>query len=233
MSKPKILLVEDDERLANLVCEYLCQNDFEVQVQHRGDTAVAEFEPANIALVILDLMLPGLDGLQVCKYMRERFSGPIIMLTAKGSDIDQVVGLELGASDYVVKPLEPRVLLARVRAQLRDHMSNYNGNGDLRFGNLSIRRSAQQAYLDGSPVALTTQEFELLCLLAQNAGQVMSRDDIYRSLRGIEYDGMDRTVDVCVSHLRRKLADDADQPERIKTVWSKGYLFVAEAWTSQ
>lgn len=229
---PRILLIEDDERLAQLVSDYLCQHDFEVQIQNRGDTAVAEFDSGNIDLVILDLMLPGLDGLGVCKALRECFQGPIIMLTAKGGDIDQVVGLELGASDYVVKPVEPRVLLARVRAQLRDRAGVSTDNKDLQFGDLVVRRGAQQAYLRDTPISLTTQEYELLCLLAGNAGQVMSRDNIYKSLRGIEYDGTDRTVDVCVSHLRRKLGDDADNPRRIKTVWAKGYLFVAEAWSA-
>jgi DNA-binding response OmpR family regulator len=231
MSNPRILLVEDDDRLAALVSEYLTQHSFSVTIKSRGDDAVANFDSSAVDMVILDLMLPGIDGLEVCRILRQTFSGPIIILTAKGSDIDQVVGLELGASDYVVKPVEPRVLLARVRAHLRDQTPFGNSQVELKFGDLSIVKQAQQACLNNIPIQLTTQEFELLWLLASNAGQVLSRDRIYRSLRGIEYDGLDRTVDVCVSHLRKKLFDDADKPTRIKTVWAKGYLFVTEAWT--
>jgi two-component system OmpR family response regulator/two-component system response regulator RstA len=233
MNSPSILLVEDDDRLAALVSEYLSQHDFKVTIENRGDTAVANFKPDTTDLVILDLMLPGLDGLGVCRQLREVYDGPIIMLTAKGGDIDQVVGLELGANDYVIKPVEPRVLLARVRAQLRGHTTQGNINDELKFGRLKVLRQAQQAYLGEEPIQLTTQEFELLWLLASHAGQVLSRDDIYKTLRGIEYDGMDRTVDVCISHLRKKLLEEATGPSGIKTVWAKGYLFVPDAWSSK
>jgi DNA-binding response OmpR family regulator len=230
MPEPSILLVEDDERLASLVCEYLSQHGFTMRRAARGDEALPAFRKHSVDLIILDLMLPGVDGLELCKQLREVFPGPIMMLTAKGSDIDQVVGLELGADDYVIKPVEPRLLLARIRALLRRFEKSGAGGADLRFGALHISPASQVVRLNGEPVPLTTQEFNLLCLLAGRAGAVLSRDDIYRSLRGIDYDGLDRTVDVCVSHLRRKLGDDGEQPRHIKTVWGKGYLFVADGW---
>ena len=228
MERHQILLVEDDARLADLVCEYLSQHEFDVQVERRGDDAMEKFSPTT-DLVILDLMMPGLDGLSVCRLLREQYHGPILMLTAKGSDIDQVVGLELGADDYVVKPVEPRVLLARVRALLRRRSASPKVADALSFGQLSINRSTQQVLFAGKAVSLTTQEFDLLWLLVSNAGEVLSRADIYQQLRGLEYDGLDRTVDVCVSHLRKKLHDDSEHPQLIKTIWGKGYLFVNES----
>jgi len=230
MGKQQILLVEDDARLAALVSEYLGQHEFQVQIENRGDTAVGRFSPDETDLVILDLTLPGMDGLDVCREMRSRYRGPILMLTANGSDIDQVVGLELGADDYVVKPVEPRVLLARVRVLLRRAQHEIVAEPELQFGGLRLSRAAHEVVLQGKIIALTTQEFELLWLLASRHGEVLPRDEIYQQLRGLEYDGLDRTVDVCISHLRKKLGDDGDSPARIKTVWGKGYLFVADSW---
>lgn len=229
MKTCRIMLVEDDIRLAELVSEYLQQHEFDVQHESRGDSAISHFSDA-IDLVILDLMIPGMDGLEVCRELRERYQGPIMMLTAKGGDIDQVVGLELGADDYVVKPVEPRVLLARIRALLRRFNNAPAVDPDMNFGDLCINPTAQEVVLRGDPVALTTQEFDLLCLLAARPGKVLSRGEIYQQLRGLEYDGLDRTVDVCISHLRKKLGDDGERPQFIKTIWGKGYLFVAEGW---
>jgi DNA-binding response OmpR family regulator len=230
MDAKRVLLVEDDGRLATLVSEYLQQHEFIVEIVGRGDQALAEFKSGNFDLVILDLMLPGKDGLEVCRELRNIYAGPIMMLTAKSSDIDQVVGLELGADDYVIKPAEPRVLLARARALLRRGEASDNSPTELALGQLSICKTSHHVSLAGQRVILTTQEFDLLWLLACNAGQVLSRDTIYQELRGLEYDGLDRTVDVCISHLRKKLNDDSENPRRIKTVWGKGYLFAAEAW---
>lgn len=227
MEKHSVMVIEDDTRLASLVSEYLEQHEFNVSVQHSGESALKNFSPA-IDLVILDLMMPGIDGLTVCRTLREQYDGAILMLTAKGSDIDQVVGLEIGADDYVVKPVEPRVLLARARALLRRKGRTPSAEKALCFGNLSVSKATQQVLLDDSPVPLTTQEFDLLWLLVSRAGEVLSRAEIYQSLRGLEYDGLDRTVDVCVSHLRKKLRDDGEQPSIIKTVWGKGYLFAAQ-----
>jgi DNA-binding response OmpR family regulator len=231
----RLLLIEDDVRLAHLVKDYLSQENFQVQMEHRGDAALERFQSEQVDIVILDLMLPGMDGLKLCSALRKRYQGPILILTAKNSDIDHVMGLELGADDFVHKPIEPPVLLARLRALLRRSQGLVPGlpsenAAELVFGHLSINPKAHQVRLKGEILDFTTQEFELLHLLARHAGEVLSRDDIFNNIRGIEYDGLDRTVDVRVSRLRKKLRDNPNQPRGIKTVWGKGYLFVADAW---
>ncbi len=178
-------------------------------------------------------MLPGLDGLTICRELRRIFDGPILIFTARDSDIDQVIGLEAGADDYVAKPADPMVLLARTRALLRRAEKSSQRDtrrGDLVLGALRISEAAQEVWLDGEPVPLTTQEFELVVLLARRAGEVLSREEIFRNMRGIEYDGLDRSIDGRISKLRRKLKDDAAAPTRIKTIWGKGYLLVPDAW---
>jgi len=235
----RILVVEDDQRLACLIKDYLQLQGYLVLIEGRGDRAVDRIFREAPDLVILDLMLPGKDGLEVCREVRSEYFGPILMLTAREDDMDQVVGLELGADDYVKKPVEPRVLLARIRALMR--RVNVQSNADARlvesnfehmlsFGSLQICRSSHCAFLGKRSVDLTTNEFELLWFLASNAGKVMSRDAIFWELRGIDYDGLDRSVDIAVSRLRKKLEDDSGEPQRIKTIWRRGYLFVRDAW---
>ena len=238
-SKKRILLVEDDRRLGDLIAKYLSRNNFSVTIERRGDTAPDRILGEIPDLVILDLMLPGMDGLEVCRNVRPGYQGPILMLTAREDDMDQVAGLEMGADDYVRKPVEPRVLLARIRAIMRrfdktegrpaDAFHEPNAN-ELRFGNLIINRSSRTVQLDGQAVVLTTNEFDLLWLLAENGGHILDRNSIYQKLRGIDYDGLDRSVDLTVSRLRKKLKDDSECPQRIKTVWGQGYLFVQDAW---
>jgi len=227
----KILLVEDDQRLAGLVQSFLLQHGFEVRLETNGlavEAACREFQPH---LIVLDLMLPGMDGFAICRTIRPWYKNPILMLTAKEGDIDQVLGLELGADDYVIKPVEPRVLLARIHALLRRSQPAVDQEKtELEFGQLKLSQSAREAYYAGQLVELTSYEFDLLWMLAKNAGQTVRREAIHKQIIGREYDGLDRTVDVRVSHLRRKLGDNADTPFRIKTVWGKGYLFVADAW---
>jgi two-component system OmpR family response regulator/two-component system response regulator RstA len=194
---------------------------------------LAQFARVRPRIVLLDLMLPGMDGLSICREMRKQFDGPILIFTAKDTDIDQVIGLEAGADDYVCKPADPIVVLARTRALLRRAEQSDSTQGrrdDIVLGGLRISEASQQVWLDGQAITLTTQEFELLVLLARRSGHVLSREEIYRSIRGIEYDGMDRSIDGRISRLRKKLNDDADAPTRIKTVWGKGYLLAPDAW---
>lgn len=227
----KILLVEDDQRLASLVQSFLQQHGLTVQICDNGLQAEQQCKDFSPDLVVLDLMLPGLDGFAVCRALRGWYKQPVLMLTAKQSDIDQVLGLELGADDYVIKPVEPRVLLARIHALLRRTQGGITADQQrLEFGKLKLNQSAREAYYDNQLVELTSYEFDLLWMLAKHAGQTVRREAIHKQIIGREYDGLDRTVDVRVSHLRRKLGDNAETPFRIKTVWGKGYLFVADAW---
>ncbi|MCK5829767.1 MAG: response regulator [Methylococcales bacterium] len=232
VGKKSIFLVEDDERLAALVQEYLENEGFNVSHEIRGDLAVYRLIEEQPDLLILDLMLPGLDGFEVYKKIRADFNGVVLMLTARDDDIDQILGLELGADDYVIKPIQPRVLLARINTLLRRHekANHPNEAKQLIFGSLKINMDSRQVTLSGFPIDLTTNEFELLWYLANHAGETMSREKILTAIRRIEYDGQDRWVDIRISHLRNKLGDDTEHPQKIKTVWSKGYLFVRDAW---
>ncbi|KNE29056.1 MULTISPECIES: response regulator [Achromobacter] len=225
----KALLVEDDAKLSRLIAQFLEQHGFNVAQAYRGDHAVEAFRRHEPAITILDLMLPGRDGLQVCRDLRAFSSAPILMLTAREDDLDQILGLESGADDYVIKPVEPRVLLARIRALMRRHNQAEAQLDHLEFGPLSIDRQTRAVRLAGVEVDLTTMEFEMLWALASQAGQVLTRDDLLNAVRGIEFNGLDRSVDVCVSKLRRKLEDDPRDPTRIKTIWGKGYLFTPKA----
>ena len=234
--KKHILIAEDDQKLAQLIKEYLEQNSFQVTWEARGDRVPSLVKRLQPDLIILDLMLPGRDGFALCRELRPTFHGPILMFTARQSDIDQVLGLELGADDYVVKPIEPRVLVARINALLRrsqeSHEASKASQQDISFGCLTIKPSSQVALLNEQDIELTSHEFELLRYLAERAGTPVSREKIHRDIIGREYDGLDRTVDMRISHLRKKIGDDVQKPERIKTVWGKGYLFTVDNWTS-
>ncbi len=238
----RILIVEDDERLADLTKEYLESNGLVVSVEPNGTHAIERIKNEKPDLVVLDLMLPGEDGLSICRKVRPSYNGPILMLTARTDDLDQVLGLEMGADDYMSKPVRPRVLLARIRALLRrikeqpaaEAASVGASAGEeeqtrLVFNDLIVDKSMREAWLNDESIDLTSAEFDLLWLLASNAGNVLSREEIFTSLRGIEYDGQDRSIDVRVSRIRPKIGDDPVHPRRIKTVRSKGYLFVREA----
>ncbi|MDI5935465.1 winged helix-turn-helix domain-containing protein [Halomonas sp. M4R5S39] len=225
-----VLIIEDDERLAGLTRDYLEANGFQVTLEADGARGVEQILTLQPDLVILDLMLPGEDGLSICRRVRADYPGPILMLTARTDDMDQVLGLEMGADDYVPKPVQPRVLLARMRALLRrTDPSEPGGETRLAFGNLEIDSATREAWLEGERIDLTSAEFDLLWLLASNAGRVLTREEIFSQLRGIKYDGQDRSIDVRVSRIRPKIGDDPNQPHRIKTVRSKGYLFVRDS----
>ena len=237
---PRILFVEDDLELAGLIGEFLTRNGFVLHHIDRGDlveAAIAEHDPD---LLLLDIMLPGKDGLSICRDLRPGFTRPIILLTSVGSDMNQVLGLELGANDYVIKTTPPAVLLARIRAQLRQHEAQ-GGPAPARpaaaapanilhFGRLVVDAANRDVKLDGHSVILSTSDFDLLWLLASQAGEILSRDTLLKALRGVEYDGLDRSIDVAVSRLRKKLGDDPNEPHKIKTVRNKGYLFVRAGW---
>ncbi|GHD56466.1 response regulator [Jeongeupia chitinilytica] len=228
----KVMIVEDDLRLSRLIADFLEQHGYAVSTEHRGDTAVAAVKRVKPDVVVLDMMLPGKDGLQICRDLREWSNLPVLMLTAREEDIDQILGLEAGADDYVIKPVEPRVLLARIRALMRRQHAPAGSPDKLQFGALTIDSGTRLVTLDGEEVDTGTAEFELLWLLATSAGKVLSRDAILTALRGVDYDGIDRSVDVGVSKLRKKLGDDPREPRRIKTVWGKGYLFSRDEWES-
>ncbi len=226
-----VLLAEDDTRLAALVKDYLGNHGHTVVVEEGGTSVVRKVKDLKPDIVILDIMLPGKDGLSICKELRPLYPGPILMLTARNADMDQVLGLEFGADDYVIKPAEPRVLLARIRALLRRYNYVEDEKEDvISYGNLRIEVGARKALVADREVNLSSHEFDLLFALARQAGKVLSREFLFTTVYDRPYDGLDRTIDVRVSQLRKKLGDNASQAEKIKTIWGKGYLFVAEAW---
>ncbi|NRA62162.1 MAG: response regulator [Psychrobium sp.] len=226
-----ILLVEDDARLANLIAHFLRQNNFKVTVIGRGDTVVDFVATREPDLIILDIMLPHMDGFSIMRAIRPTFHYPILFLTAKDSDFDHVRGLEIGADDYIIKPIEPHVLLARINTALRRVKPMESSECDeIVYGQLSINKGARSVALAQKTIELTSHEFELLWLLASHAGEVQSRDYIHQKMIGREYDGFDRSVDVRVSRLRKKLGDDIQSPTRIITVWGKGYVLSPTAW---
>ncbi|WP_430457266.1 response regulator [Rheinheimera sp.] len=225
-----ILLVEDDLSLASWVQEFLQQKGYQVLLEQRGDTVLPLLRRQHVDLILLDLMLPGLNGLDVCRQIRRDYAVPVLMLTAQGEEVDEVIGLGVGATDYLVKPVRPRILLARIQAALRQS-ADATPSQQLVFGSLTICASSRRVLLGETDIQLTSAEFALLWYLASRAGQVCSRDQVFQALKGREHDGLDRRFDVMVSVLRKKLGDDAKEPKRIKTVWGQGYLFVTEHWT--
>lgn len=220
----KLLIVEDDEALASLLREYLQRHGFIVSLLYKGSSVVETVLEIKPDLVILDLMLPDASGLDICRELRSSWRGPVLMLTAMKDDADIVVGLEVGADDYVGKPVTPRVLLARIRALLRRGSADASAE-IIRRGNLHINVPSREVTLRGNPVDLTTTEFDLLVLLARRAGRVQERSQLVEELRGIDFHSFDRTVDVIISRLRRKL-EDPSSGELIKTVRGVGYLMI-------
>lgn len=225
----RVLLVEDDPRLAELVTEYLSGYEFSVELATRGDTALEHFKEKQPDIVVLDLMLPGMDGMVVCRQIREQSEVPILILTAREDTYDEVSGLEQGADDFVNKPVQPRVLLARLRALLRRTQAKAASDSRaLEFGALRIMTSDRSVSWRGQPCVLSNTEYKLLLVLAEAAGRVLSRDELLKKMRGIEFDGLDRSIDNCISKLRKKFDDNLS--EKIKTVWGEGYLFSPSAW---
>lgn len=232
-----ILLVEDDISLADWVSEYLTEQGFNVIHVARGDTVLDVFMKQPIDLVLLDVMLPGLNGIEVCRLIRQQDNNnqvPIIMLTARADEFDEVIGLEAGGDDYVIKPVRPRALLARINRQLATKEDAQptpdNNQTQLVFGELSINQKAKRVTYQGKELDLSTSLFSFLTYLADHAGQVVDRDSVFKALKKREYDGQDRRFDVMLSTLRKLFNDDPQKPKKFKTIWGKGYLFVSDAW---
>lgn len=232
MSK-RLLLVEDDARLSQLISAFLQQHGFEVKTLPDGKQLTQVMEAFQPEVVILDIMLPGEDGLTLCKRLRRSYDGVLLFLTAQSSDFDHVLGLELGADDYVIKPVEPRVLLARIQALLRrgnQHSNVDNQQDSLRFGQLYLNKQSRQVTLKNELITLTSHEFDMLWLLASHPSELVKRETIYSDLIGREYDGLDRSADVRISRIRKKLHDNPQNPFKIKTIWGKGFFFVPDVW---
>jgi DNA-binding response OmpR family regulator len=232
-----LLMIEDDSRLSAMVAQYLGQSGYTVSCAGDGQSGLHQLSnPSRDAaadLVILDLMLPDMDGLEVCRRIRALPTGlsqtPILMLTAKGDAMDRIVGLEMGADDYLPKPFEPRELLARIRAVLRRRLERpTTENAPLQFGTLEIDRDARRVSVHGEPCDLTSYQFDLLLALAERAGRVLTRDQIMEAVRGRELDAFDRSIDVHMGRIRAAIEIDPKAPKRILTVRGVGYVFARQ-----
>ena len=224
----RILLIDDDEKLGGLLTAYFRRFELELITATNAHDGLARLQREEPELVILDVMLPGQDGFEVCRTIRKTSSVPIVMLTARGEVTDRIVGLELGADDYVPKPFEPRELVARIQNVLRRARPRNTDSRLLRFRDLQVNLERRTVELEDKPLELTTMEYQLLVLFARNPGRSFTRDEILNELRGIDAQLFSRSVDILVSRLRQKLNDTAKQPRFIKTIWGTGYAFVGE-----
>jgi len=220
---PLVMIVEDDRSLASWMADYLSECGFAISVAATGEAALELLARDDPDALILDLGLPGIDGLEVCRRARVDRHRPVLVLTARDGEEAEVRGLEAGADDYLIKPVRPRVLLARLRVLLRREHALARRE-TLLVGALKLDLAARAVHLDGRPLALSTREFDALRLLAEAAGRPVPRERLVAELRGIEYDGLDRSIDLVISRLRRRLGDSADVPRRIKTLRGVGYL---------
>ncbi|MCB9666251.1 MAG: response regulator transcription factor [Alphaproteobacteria bacterium] len=221
----RILVVDDDVRLADMLATYLGEHGFDVVTRGTVASGLAVARDQHVDAVILDVMLPDGDGFDACRTLRAGSDVPILMLTARGEDTDRIVGLELGADDYLPKPFNPRELLARLRAVLRRLQRRVGPGEVLRFGRLAIDPGARRVTVDGAEAALTSHQFDILLALAQRPGRVLSRDQIMQAVRGEELEAFDRSIDVHVSRIRAAIEDDPREPRRILTVRGAGYVF--------
>ena len=235
----KLVYVEDEPEVGELIAAYLGKHDFDVVVETRADRAEETIISEQPDLVMLDIMLPGKDGMTLCRDLRTRWNGPIVLLTSLDSDMNHILALEMGANDYILKTTPPAVLLARLRLHLRQSQQNSSieehslGSAParlIRFGTLTIDMLNREVTLADEQIPLSTADFDLLWELASHAGKILNRDALLKTLRGVSYDGMDRSIDVAISRLRKKLHDNATEPFRIKTIRNKGYLFAPQAW---
>lgn len=235
MQKQRLLIVDDNLDYARKLRDYLANNEYDVDVESDSTVALRRIRDEQPSVVLIEVDLHGDSGLTVCKLSRQEFQGGIILINDTADELDQVLGLDLGADDYLLKSTSQRLILARCQALMR--RSDRTRLPDvpvrterLQFGDLIIDNTMREAWLGSATIDLTSAEFDLLWLLSSNAGQILTREEIFNRLRGIEYDGQDRSVDVRVSRIRPKVGDDPDHPRRIKTVRSKGYLFVGDIY---
>jgi two-component system response regulator CpxR len=228
----RILIIDDDTKLCRLVRDYLTPFGFTVEAAHNGPEGLEKLKNSDVQAVILDVMLPGMDGFTVLKEIRQFSNVPVLMLTALGDESDRIVGLEIGADDYLPKTFSTRELLARLRAVTRRSRitatSDLNGSDEITFNDIYINSATREVLQNGQPVSLTALEFDLLYCLASSAGRILDRDKLLDEIAGRSYDIFDRSIDVHISLLRKKLSDDPKNPRYIKTVRSVGYMFVAE-----
>jgi len=224
--KHHLLLIEDDAPLAAMVRDFLIEQGFGVTIETDGHAAIDRIGRETFDAVVLDIGLPGTDGFNVCRSVRPKYSGPIIVLTARGEEIDEVIALEVGADDFMSKPVRPRALLARLRVHLRrsDTASGGSASDAVVVGDLRVDESNRSVSIADQNIELTTTEYDLLLYLAKRAGKVVERKSVYVDLLELPYDGIDRSIDLRVSRLRRKLGDDPNQPTRIKSVRGIGYM---------
>jgi DNA-binding response OmpR family regulator len=223
----RLLIIDDDPKLNHLLTDYLTEFGYQVKTAvspSQGLTALQQDPPD---LLILDVMLPEINGFDLCKKIRRDSNIPIIMLTARGDPMDRILGLELGADDYLPKPFEPRELVARIQA-VRRRTSAVSPKGPKTFGRLSLEEGKRQVLLDGNILDLTTNEYNALALLMRHAGQVLDRDQILQTLRGMDSDAFNRSVDITMSRVRQKLGDNPKAPIFIKTIWGTGYMFIGQ-----
>ena len=223
-----ILIIDDDTQLTELLIEFLSSYKYNIVAKHTPEKGLEHLEKKGADAIILDIMLPGMDGFQVLRKIRENSAIPVIMLTARGEVTDRIVGLELGADDYLPKPFEPRELLARIQSILRRTHSSAAIVGNVQFKGLSIDKNKQEVLLDDKPISLSTTEYEALILFVEHTGETLDRELLVENLRGISWQSYDRSVDVLVSRLRGKLGETPNKTRFIKTIHGLGYKFIGE-----
>ena len=225
----KILIVDDDKALCGLIKRYLTENGFTTLIANDGGEMYQQLEQATPDLIIMDLMLPGDDGLTLAKGIRNKGNIPIIILSARGDEVDRIVGLEVGADDYLPKPFNPRELLARIRSVLRRSQTNQvqesSDTAEIVFGDFRVQPQSRQLFIDNEEIVLTSGEFTLLEVFVNNPNRLLSRDSLLQLLKGYEHQPYDRSIDVRITRLRRKIEPDPSKPTYIRTIWGEGYMF--------
>ncbi|WP_192484941.1 MULTISPECIES: response regulator transcription factor [Cysteiniphilum] len=228
--QPSILIIEDDQKLNHIMKEFLSDEGFKVAQAFTGDEGINLSLTLDPDVILLDLMLPNISGMQVYQAIRHSYRGVVIMLTARDDDESEIEGLKLGVNDYLRKPVKPEILLLRIKKLLRENIAVMTSENELVFGSLVINKTTLEVYLNNEKLEMPQSDISLLILLAEHADQLLTRDQIYQEIKGIPYDGIDRSIDTKISHIRRKLGDDPQTPFKIKTIWGKGYIFISTAW---